>query len=135
MVPPVPIPNTVVKHLEAESTCMETCWEDRKLPVKKKALKYLSAFFFIKIQFNNEVNVMNLFRKKDIAHLAQDAEKSGFVRNLTAFDLVFLGIGSVIGTGIFVLTGVGAALYAGPGIAISFILASVACAFAGLAFL
>ena len=33
MVPPVPIPNTVVKHLEAESTCMETCWEDRKLPV------------------------------------------------------------------------------------------------------
>lgn len=77
---------------------------------------------------------MNLFRKKDIAHLAQDAEKSGFVRNLTAFDLVFLGIGSVIGTGIFVLTGVGAALYAGPGIAISFILASVACAFAGLAY-
>ena len=45
MVPPVPIPNTVVKHLEAESTCMETCWEDRKLPVKKKALKYFSAFF------------------------------------------------------------------------------------------
>ena len=33
MVPPVPIPNTVVKHLEAESTCMETRWEDRKLPV------------------------------------------------------------------------------------------------------
>ena len=35
MEPPVPIPNTVVKHLEAESTCMETCWEDRKSPVKK----------------------------------------------------------------------------------------------------
>ena len=34
MEPPVPIPNTVVKHLEAESTCMETCWEDRKLPVR-----------------------------------------------------------------------------------------------------
>ena len=62
MVPPVPIPNTVVKHLEAESTCMETCWEDRKLPVRAfgliimeyggygeavKALKYFSAFFFI----------------------------------------------------------------------------------------
>ena len=77
---------------------------------------------------------MNLFRKKDIAHLAQDAEKSGFVRNLTAFDLVFLGIGSVIGTGIFVLTGVGAALYAGPGISLSFVLASIACAFAGLAY-
>lgn len=44
MVPPVPIPNTVVKHLEAESTCMETCWEDRKLPVKKKALN-ISVLF------------------------------------------------------------------------------------------
>ena len=33
MDPPVPIPNTVVKHSEAESTCLETGWEDRKLPV------------------------------------------------------------------------------------------------------
>ena len=33
MVPPVPIPNTAVKHPEAESTCLETGWEDRKLPV------------------------------------------------------------------------------------------------------
>ena len=35
MVPPVPIPNTVVKHSEAESTWVETPWEDRKLPVSK----------------------------------------------------------------------------------------------------
>ena len=34
MDPPVPIPNTVVKHVEAESTWLETAWEDRKLPVK-----------------------------------------------------------------------------------------------------
>ena len=33
--PPVPIPNTVVKHINAESTWLETAWEDRKLPVKK----------------------------------------------------------------------------------------------------
>ena len=77
---------------------------------------------------------MDLFRKKDIGALRSMAQNSGLTRNLSAFDLVFLGIGSVIGTGIFVLTGVGAALYAGPGIAISFILASVACAFAGLAY-
>ena len=38
MVPPVPIPNTVVKHSEAESTCLETDWEDRKLPVFMAAL-------------------------------------------------------------------------------------------------
>ena len=36
MDPPVPIPNTVVKHSEAESTCLETGWEDRKLPVKRR---------------------------------------------------------------------------------------------------
>ena len=38
MVPPVPIPNTVVKHTEAESTCLETDWEDRALPVFIAAL-------------------------------------------------------------------------------------------------
>ena len=35
MDPPVPIPNTVVKHIYAESTWLETAWEDRKLPVRK----------------------------------------------------------------------------------------------------
>lgn len=77
---------------------------------------------------------MDLFRKKDIGALRSMAQNSGLTRNLSAFDLVFLGIGSVIGTGIFVLTGVGAALYAGPGISLSFVLASIVCAFAGLAY-
>lgn len=77
---------------------------------------------------------MDLFRKKDIGALRSMAQNSGFARNLSVFDLLFLGIGSVIGTGIFVLTGVGAALYAGPGISLSFVLASIACAFAGLAY-
>ena len=77
---------------------------------------------------------MDLFRKKDIGALRSMAQNSGLTRNLSAFDLVFLGIGSVIGTGIFVLTGVCAALYAGPGISLSFVLASIACAFAGLAY-
>ena len=77
---------------------------------------------------------MDLFRKKDIGALRSMAQKSGLTRNLSVFDLVFLGIGSVIGTGIFVLTGIGAALYAGPGISLSFVLASIACAFAGLAY-
>ena len=36
MVPPVPIPKTVVKHIYAESTCLETDWEDRELPVKTR---------------------------------------------------------------------------------------------------
>ena len=48
---------------------------------------------------------MDLFRKKDIGALRSMAQNSGLTKNLGAFDLVFLGIGSVIGTGIFVLTG------------------------------
>ena len=42
---PVPIPNTVVKHIYAESTCLETNWEDRELPVKQKAFTKVDAFF------------------------------------------------------------------------------------------
>ena len=43
--PPVPIPNTVVKHINAESTWLETAWEDRKLPVKRrKTLDWVSFF-------------------------------------------------------------------------------------------
>ena len=41
MVPPVPIPNTVVKHPEAESTCLVTGWEDRKLPVRSSGDGYV----------------------------------------------------------------------------------------------
>ena len=45
MVPPVPIPNTAVKHINAESTCLETGREDRKLPVEKgKAFTVVDAF-------------------------------------------------------------------------------------------
>ena len=45
MDPPVPIPNTVVKHPEAESTCLVTGWEDRKLPVELCALTFVGALF------------------------------------------------------------------------------------------
>lgn len=77
---------------------------------------------------------MDIFRRKDIGALRSMAKSSGLVKTLSAMDLVFLGIGCVIGTGIFVLTGIGAAEYAGPGIALSFVLASITCAFAGLAY-
>ncbi len=55
-------------------------------------------------------------------------------RSLGAVNLVTLGIGAVIGAGIFVLTGQAAALYAGPAVALSFVLAGVTCAFAGLCY-
>ena len=44
--PPVPIPNTVVKHINAESTCLETSWEDRKLPVKRDYFRVISFLLY-----------------------------------------------------------------------------------------
>lgn len=61
-------------------------------------------------------------------------EDSGLKKVLGALDLTSLGIGAIIGTGIFVITGAAAAKYAGPGIILSFIFAAIACAFAALAY-
>jgi basic amino acid/polyamine antiporter, APA family len=79
---------------------------------------------------------MNLFRKKSIAALLQESEKKGTAlkKELGAFDLTMLGIGAIIGTGIFVLTGVAASTHAGPALIISFILSGLACVFAALCY-
>ena len=78
---------------------------------------------------------MSLFRRKDVSALqAELAADQSLKRVLGPVNLVLLGIGAVIGAGIFVLTGQAAANYAGPGIVISFILAGTACAFAGLCY-
>lgn len=77
-----------------------------------------------------------LFRTKSITNLLESASEHGneLKKSLTSFNLITLGIGAVIGAGIFVLTGQAAAQYAGPGIVISFIVAGIACAFAGLCY-
>ncbi len=93
-----------------------------------------AAGFFYKVFLKGALIGMDLFRKKSIAELRAMAEKSGLAKSLTAFDLVILGIGAVIGTGIFVLTGVAAARYAGPAVPLSFVLSGLTCAFAGLAY-
>lgn len=77
---------------------------------------------------------MNLFRKKSIDELLRSSQQGkSLKRDLSAWDLTLLGIGAIIGTGIFVLTGTGA-LKAGPALVISFIVAGLACAFAALAY-
>lgn len=73
----------------------------------------------------------SLFFTKPINHAPQ---KNQLRRCLTAFDLTLLGIGSVIGAGIFVLTGIAAATQAGPAIIFSYLLAGVACGFSALAY-
>ncbi len=61
-------------------------------------------------------------------------KRSIFKKELSAFDLTMLGVGAIIGTGIFVLTGVAAAEHAGPALVLSFILSSLACVFAALCY-
>jgi len=63
-----------------------------------------------------------------------DAEVHPLKRSLSALNLVALGIGGIIGAGIFVLTGHAAAVNAGPAVTLSFLLGAVACAFAGLCY-
>ncbi|MEI8042505.1 MAG: amino acid permease [Verrucomicrobiota bacterium] len=78
---------------------------------------------------------MNLFRRKSLAALQAEASNDhGLKRALGPINLTTLGIGAIIGAGIFVLTGRAAAQYAGPAIVFSFILAGIACAFAGLCY-
>ncbi|MBK5296148.1 MAG: amino acid permease [Vicinamibacteria bacterium] len=78
----------------------------------------------------------NLLKTKSIEQLVSDVEHGGkaLKRTLTAFDLTLLGIGAIIGTGIFVLTGTAAANQAGPGIVLSYLAAGLACAFAALCY-
>jgi APA family basic amino acid/polyamine antiporter len=77
---------------------------------------------------------MSLFRRKSLAELMPAEDEHGLKRALTASNLVLLGIGAIIGAGIFVLTGTAAAQYAGPSIALSFVLAGAGCLFAGLCY-
>ncbi|HLJ47822.1 MAG TPA: amino acid permease [Bryobacteraceae bacterium] len=79
---------------------------------------------------------MDLFTKKPVSKLLAESEdkEHGLKRSLTATSLVALGIGAIIGAGIFTLTGVAAATHAGPALVYSFILAAIGCAFAGFCY-
>ena len=75
---------------------------------------------------------MHLLRTKPIER--NPGADTGLKRDLTAFDLTMLGIGAIIGAGIFVLTGISAATQAGPAIVLSFVIAGIACACAALCY-
>ena len=77
-----------------------------------------------------------LLHRKPIAMLLEDAasHEGGLKRALGALDLTALGIGAIIGAGIFVLTGVAAANLAGPGVTLSFVVSGFACAMAALCY-
>ncbi|HEV8286199.1 MAG TPA: amino acid permease [Chitinophagaceae bacterium] len=79
---------------------------------------------------------MSLFIRKPVAHLFADAEDSerGLKRTLNSWALIALGIGAIIGAGLFARTAAAAATHAGPAVTIGYIIAGVGCAFAGLCY-
>ncbi|WP_044642528.1 amino acid permease [Risungbinella massiliensis] len=77
---------------------------------------------------------MDLFRRKSVHNLISEANTaSGLKRVMTSFDLALLGVGAIIGAGIFVITGT-AAVQTGPALVLSFVLAGLACFFAALCY-
>lgn len=79
---------------------------------------------------------MSIWRRKSLAILMNEAseDEKGLKRTLSSKALVALGIGAIIGAGLFSLTGIAAADHAGPAVTLSFVLAAVGCAFAGLCY-
>ena len=80
---------------------------------------------------------MSIFIRKSIDRLleeAADGKKSGLRRVLGPGGLIAIGVGSIIGAGLFSITGTVAAEYAGPAITLSFVIAAIGCAFAGLCY-
>lgn len=76
----------------------------------------------------------SLFRTKAVEAYQKEAQQTGLRRALGRWSLVSLGIGAIIGGGIFTLTGVAAKLYAGPALALSFVIAGFACLLAAMAY-
>ncbi|MDO9213417.1 MAG: amino acid permease [Methylococcales bacterium] len=76
---------------------------------------------------------LQIFRTKHVTSEDEGVDH-GLKRCLSAWDLAFLGIGAIIGTGIFVLTGIAAATQSGPAVMLSFVIAGLACAFAALSY-
>ncbi len=74
--------------------------------------------------------IQSLLRRKPV----NAQENFGMKRCLSMWDLTLLGVGAIIGTGIFVLTGIAAATTSGPAVVLSFVVAGIACTFAALAY-
>ncbi len=80
------------------------------------------------------MSIKKYFTRKPVKELIEDMKSSTLERTLGAFQLVLIGIGAIIGAGIFVLAGTAAGEHAGPAITVSFALGGLACAFAGLCY-
>jgi basic amino acid/polyamine antiporter, APA family len=83
---------------------------------------------------NNRSIIERMFARKSIAQVQRETQTSELKRTLGKWNLLLLGVGCIIGAGIFVRTGSAAALHAGPAVLLSFVVAGIVCAFAGLCY-
>jgi APA family basic amino acid/polyamine antiporter len=88
---------------------------------------FICSFFFFRYR-------KEIFRSKPVEAFEEDMKKSGLRRVLGKWGLTSIGVGAIIGAGIFVMTGVGAREYAGPALALSFVIAGMGCTFAALCY-
>ncbi|CAB4414601.1 unnamed protein product [Rhizophagus irregularis] len=79
-------------------------------------------------------HLRKLFTTKSLESFEMEKDTSGLKRTLSAFDLIMIGLGSIIGTGILIITGQAAATKAGPAVVISFIISGIAASFAALCY-
>lgn len=77
---------------------------------------------------------MSFLQKKSFESIREIGRTSGLSKTLGAFDLILLGLGAIIGTGVFVVTGIVAAKYSGPAVMLSYVIAGVTCIFVALAY-
>ncbi|WP_017664062.1 amino acid permease [Porphyrobacter sp. AAP82] len=82
----------------------------------------------------NRSVIQRMFARKSIAQVQRETQASELKRSLGKWNLLLLGVGCIIGAGIFVRTGSAAALHAGPAVLLSFVVAGIVCAFAGLCY-
>ncbi|WP_342267618.1 amino acid permease [Candidatus Tisiphia endosymbiont of Empis tessellata] len=77
---------------------------------------------------------MSFLTRKSFESIKELGKTSGLSKTLGAFDLVLLGLGAIIGTGVFVMTGIVAAIYSGPAVMLSYAIAGITCIFVALAY-
>ena len=77
---------------------------------------------------------MSFFKQKSFESVKEVGAVGELNKTLEAFDLILFGLGGIIGTGVFALTGLVAAKYSGPAVTISYIIAGVTCVFVALAY-
>ena len=76
----------------------------------------------------------DLYLRKSLASIEAQAHENSLRKHLNVTNIILLGIGCIIGAGIFVLTGTAAALHAGPAVSVSFLVSALGCLLAGLCY-